>query len=207
MSVTGLFLLLFLLVHVTVNLTSLFGAETFNRAAHFMSTHPFILVMVPVLASGLGIHIVYALWLSFSNLKARGTKRYAVPQKGTATSWAAKNMLVLGLLIAGGLTLHLFHFWSQMQLRAFTGGVEADPYSLLVYQFSHVHVVIVYLVWITSLWFHLTHGFWSAFHSLGLNNNLWIRRWQTLAYVYATLIALGFSSIPLYFFFKQVNLL
>ncbi|MCL1973520.1 MAG: succinate dehydrogenase cytochrome b subunit [Bacteroidetes bacterium] len=207
MSITGLFLMLFLLVHVTANMTSLFGPAIFNRVCDFMGTNPIIMIVAPVLAVGMVVHILYALWLSLYNLRARGKRRYAVYNKGMATSWASKNMLALGSLIAGGMALHLIHFWSQMQLREILGGVGADPYQLLVYQFSRPYVVFVYMIWIIALWFHLTHGFWSAFQSLGLNNTNWIKRWQTTARVFATVVAAGFTSIPIYFFFKPTGLL
>ena len=200
MSITGLFLMLFLLVHLTANITSLFGAELFDEVCAFMGANPVILVMTPVLAAGFILHILYALWLSLYNLKARGHKGYAVSNKGPATSWAAKNMLILGAVVAGALVLHLVHFWSRMQLQEFLGGAGVRPYDLLVYTFSKVYVVIIYVVWIIALWFHLTHGFWSAFQSLGLNNKKWMSRWQTIAYVYASLVAFGFISIPLYFY-------
>jgi len=200
MSTTGLFLMLFLLVHLTANITGLFGAESFNRVCRFMSTNPIILVMVPVLAAGFVLHILYALLLSLSNLKARGGKNYAVSNKGPATSWASTNMFVLGCLILGGLALHLLHFWAQMQLREFSGGVSAPPYELLVYTFSKLHIVIIYFVWIIALWFHLTHGFWSAFQSLGAIRTKRLKGWQTAAYIYATAVATGFASIPLYFY-------
>ena len=206
MSITGLFLVLFLLVHLTANLTSLFGPETFNRVAITMGTHPIVIVMGPVLAAGMGLHIFYALWLCRYNLRARGPKRYAVPNRGPATSWASKNMLALGILVAGGLALHLIHFWAQMQLRELMGGVGEDPYRLLAYQFSRPYVVIIYIIWIMALWFHLTHGFWSAFQSLGLNNNKWTKRWQTMAYIFATVVAIGFVFIPLFFYFKPAGL-
>jgi len=200
MSVSGLFLILFLLVHLTANLSSLFGAELFNKVCSFMGSNPIVLAMVPILAAGFAIHILYASILTLSNVKARGAKRYAVSNKGPATSWASKNMFVLGVIVLGALAMHLTHFWAQMQLREFMGLDTIDPYQLLTFQFSKLYMVVVYIVWIIALWFHLTHGFWSAFQSIGLNNKKWIKRWQTIAYIYATLIAIGFISIPLYFY-------
>ena len=109
-------------------------------------------------------------------------------------------MFVLGLIVLGGLALHLLHFWSKMQLRDFIGGVEVDPYELLLHYFSQLHVVIIYTVWIVALWLHLTHGFWSAFHTIGLSNKKWIKRLQLAAYIYATLVSVGFITIPVYFY-------
>ena len=201
MSISGLFLLLFLLVHLSANLTSLVSPELFNETCRFMGSNPFILAMIPVLSAGIIIHVLYAVKLTLYNLHARGPISYAVRNKSKAVSFASKNMFVLGVVILSGLALHLVHFWSKMQLKEITGGVEANPYDLLLYQFSQLQVVIIYLIWIVALWFHLTHGFWSAFHTIGLSNQKWIKRLQAIAYICATLIAIGFIVIPIYFYF------
>ena len=201
MSISGLFLILFLGVHLFANISALFGAGSFNRVCRFMGANPFILVMVPVLAAGVCIHIFYALRLTLYNLKARGAIRYAVRNRGRTLSWASKNMFVLGILILCGLLLHLYHFWAHMQLQEVLGRVACEPYDILVYTFNQPVVVVIYLIWIMALWFHLTHGFWSAFQTLGLNNQKWMKRWQTIAHIYAAIIAAGFVSIPVYIFF------
>ena len=196
-----MFLMVFLLVHLTANMTSLVGGEVFNAVCHFMSTNILILIMVPVLAGGVFIHFAYALYLTITNLIARGKERYAVSNKGPATSWASKNMFVLGLIVLGILLIHLLHFWAKMQLMEFLGMESANPYDLMVYQFSKLYVVIIYLVWFAALWFHLTHGFWSALHTIGFNNKKWMKRLQVIGYIYATVVCAGFCIIPLYFYF------
>ena len=195
MSISGLFLILFLLVHLCANLTSLVSADLFNQTCRMMGSNPFILAMTPVLAAGMAIHFLVAGLLTRYNFTARGARRYAIRNKDGAISWASKNMFVLGLIILGGLALHLLHFWSKMQLRDFIGGVEVDPYELLRYYFSQWHIVVIYIVWIVALWFHLTHGFWSAFHTMGLSNQKWLKLLQTASYIYATIIAAGFITI------------
>jgi len=201
MSISGMFLMVFLLVHLTANMTSLIGGDVFNAVCHFMSTNILILIMVPVLAAGVFIHFLYALYLTLTNLMARGKERYAVSNKGPATSWASKNMFVLGLIVLGMLLIHLLHFWAKMQLMEFLGMESANPYDLMVFQFSKLYVVIIYIVWFAALWFHLTHGFWSALHTIGLNNKNWMKRLQVLGYIYATVVCAGFCIIPLYFYF------
>lgn len=200
MSITGLFLMLFLLVHLTANLTSLVSAQLFVKTCHMMGSNPFILAMTPILAAGAGLHFLYAGLLTLHNLRALGLNRYAAGNKNSGISWASKNMFLLGLVVFGGLALHLLHFWSKMQLADIIGGVEVDPYELLRYQFSQIHIVIIYVVWVVALWLHLTHGFWSAFQTIGLSNKNWIKRLQIAASIYATLVSVGFISIPIYFY-------
>jgi succinate dehydrogenase / fumarate reductase cytochrome b subunit len=200
MSLSGMFLMVFLIVHAGANVLALFGSETYNEVCHFMDTNPIVQVMVPVLALGFVIHILYATWLTYSNLKARGAQTYAVSAKTKASSWAARNMFVLGLIVVGFLALHLYHFWAKMQLQHFIGGHAAeDPYSLVAGLFRQPLYAGIYLVWIGALWFHLRHGFWSALQTTGLNNSKWLKRLQATALVYATIIALVFASVPVFF--------
>ena len=200
MSLSGMFLMVFLIVHAVANVLALFGREMYNEVCHFMDTNPIIQVIVPVLAFGFLIHILYATWLTYGNLKARGTQAYAVSTKTKASSWAAQNMFVLGLIVVGFLALHLCHFWAKMQLQHFIGGdASDDPYSLVAALFHQPLYTIIYLIWISALWFHLRHGFWSALQTTGLNNSKWLKRLKAIAQVYATIIALAFVSVPVFF--------
>ncbi len=199
MSLSGLFLIIFLLVHLGANLTTLISRETYNEVCHFMDTNLLIRIMVPVLALGFIIHIFMAILLTLQNIKARGNDRYAIPGK-TDISWASKNMFVLGAIVLGFLTLHLIHFWAKMQLQTFMGlASHPDPYELVAILFRNPLYTIVYLVWIGALWFHLTHGFWSALQSTGLNNNQWMPRLQVIGNIYAWVVCIGFAIIPLFF--------
>ncbi len=199
MSITGLFLILFLLVHLTINSLSLISEEAFKAGCDFMAL-PFVSVMVPILAAGFVIHIIYAFYLSITNLKARGKERYAISHKGEADSWAAKNMLVLGIIVLGCLALHFTDFWAEMQLKQFQGVPHdqlADPNVLMYNTFGSYIITVLYLAWFTALWFHLTHGFWSAFQSIGWNNQIWIKRWKVISYIFATIISGGFAIIAI----------
>ena len=183
MSVTGLFLIIFLLLHATINGLSLISGDAFRAGCDFMS---FI------------IHIIYAIYLSWTNYKARGNDRYKVANKSQADNWAAKNMLVLGIVVLGILAFHLTHFWADMQLQQFQGVAHedlADPYQLLLDTFKCGWVTAIYIIWFVALWMHLTHGFWSAFHTLGWNNNIWISRLKVISYIVATIICLVFVAV------------
>lgn len=158
---------------------------------------PFVTVMVPVLAFGFIIHIIYATYLTITNRKARGNDRYAVSNKAEAT-WASKNMFVLGVIVLGVIAFHLTHFWAEMQLLQFQGYSHdqlADPNMLMAQTFKPLWVLIVYIVWFAALWFHLTHGFWSALQTIGWNNDIWIKRWRVIGYIFATIIFLGFTTV------------
>jgi succinate dehydrogenase / fumarate reductase cytochrome b subunit len=199
MSISGFFLMVFLLVHLAANLASLFGKEAYNAVCHFMDTNIFIQVMVPVLAAGFIVHILYGLYLTLANRLARGSERYAVANSGKASTWASRNMFVLGAVVLGFLGLHLTHFWAKMQLQHFLGQEGEDAYLLVTTLFGNPLYVALYLIWIGALWLHLSHGFWSAFQTAGVNNSKWLPRLQFLAKAYATAIAVGFSIIPLWF--------
>lgn len=203
MSLSGLFLITFLLVHLVANLFVFGGAEAYNAACHFMDTNPLIKIMVPFLALGFAIHVIYALILTLHNMKARPVKYASKDLKGSS-SWASRNMLVLGVIVFGVLCIHLTDFWAEMQLQTlFLGNHEGltPPFDLILTKFKNPIFVTIYCIWIVALWFHLTHGFWSAFQSIGLANQIWIKRWKCVAKLYALVVAVGFIAIPLYVFF------
>lgn len=204
MSVTGLFLIIFLTLHATINALSLISEEAFKAGCDFMAL-PIVTVMVPVLAAGFIIHIIYGIYLSWTNLKARGSQRYAVANKSASDGWAAKNMLVLGIIVLGFIAFHLTHFWADMQLQQFMGVPHeelANPNDLMAETFKPWWVTLFYIVWFVALWFHLTHGFWSAFHTLGWNNNIWIKRLKVISYIVATIICAVFVAVALVAFMR-----
>ena len=215
MSLSGLFLIVFLAVHLTANMFMYVSPEAFGMACEFMGS-PLVVSMVPILAAGFVFHIVYAFILNLRNLKARGNQKYEGGSK-TAVSFASKNMLALGVIVLGGLAFHLTQFWAEMQLQHFLGNPEYPtllasgtnlyneageliaPYLLAKIYFSNVLFSAIYLVWIAALWFHLSHGFWSAFQTLGINNRVWYKRWNVAGIVLATILCLGFASFPIAF--------
>ena len=155
-SVSGAFLVIFLLLHGTINFFSVIdslngkfgkvaedavrfttGDGWFQIGCDFMST-PFIDIMVPILALGFIIHIGFGIWLSIENYTKRGgIKRYEVASKAKNDSWAAKNMFILGILVLGLLAFHLSHFWAKMQLQEFMGAEAENPYYLLMVTFKN----------------------------------------------------------------------
>ena len=212
MSVTGLALILFLTFHMAMNLGALVSAEGYNMICEFLGANWYALVATVGLAALFVIHIIYAFWLTMQNRRARGNIRYEVTAKPKNVEWASQNMLVLGIIVIVGLGLHLAHFWAKMQLPELMHqlGADADITNAAngVYHiqatFSCWINVVLYLVWLAALWFHLTHGFWSALQSLGWNNQTWIKRWKCVSDIYATIIVLGFAAVVIAFFIKSL---
>ena len=203
MSISGLFLIVFLLLHMTINFFSVidtfngtYGAADglFQAGCDFMAL-PIITVMVPVLAAGFIVHIIYAFILTAGNIQARGGyKRYAGGSKGKAESWASKNMLVLGIVVLGIVAFHLNHFWAEMQLKEFQGHHAENPYLLLNETFKNWWMVVLYIVWFVALGLHLCHGFWSAFQTIGMSNKVWEKRLTYIGYAVVAVIVLGFCA-------------
>jgi succinate dehydrogenase / fumarate reductase cytochrome b subunit len=200
MSISGLFLIMFLLLHTTINFFAVVdafkgtwgapaGEGWYASGCWFMAT-PVIDIMVPILALGFFVHIIYAGILSYGNYKARGPQRYAVANKTKAESWASKNMLVLGVIVLGFVAFHMSHFWAEMQYVEWVKHQHVAPesvYALMELTFGNIWMVIIYIVWFAALWFHLTHGFWSAFQTIGWSNKIWENRLMVLGKALATL--------------------
>jgi len=205
MSVTGICLILFLTFHCCMNVVALFSGEAYNAICELLGANWYAVAATLGLAALAVIHIVYAFILTIQNRRARGNQRYAVTDKPAKVEWASQNMLVLGLIILLGLLLHLFNFWYNMMFAELTGigAVEraADGFGYIKETFSCPVYVVLYVVWIVAIWFHLTHGFWSAIQTLGWNGKTWFCRWKTIGIVYVTLLMLGFLVVALAFAF------
>lgn len=203
MSISGLFLVVFLLLHLATNMALLISEEAYNKACEFMDTNILIQIMVPVLALGFVVHIAYAIIITLKNRTARPVK-YAVSSNAKASTWASRNMFVLGLIVLGFLVLHLMQFWYKMQFAHFVHGHgHANPYQLVSSTMAQPLYAVIYIVWIWALWYHLSHGFWSGFQTIGVNNKIWIKRWQVVAKIYATVVCVGFAIIPIYFIVQR----
>ena len=216
MSISGLFLIVFLLLHMTINFFSVidtfkgtYGAADglFQMGCDFMAL-PIVTIMVPVLAAGFLVHIVYAIILTAGNIKARGgLKRYEGGSKGKAESWASKNMFLLGIIVLGLVAFHLNHFWAEMQLREFMGEHAENPYLLLNETFKNWWMVVIYIVWFCALGLHLCHGFWSAFQTIGMSNQIWEKRLTWIGYALVAILVLGFSAVAVNAYLQANGLL
>ncbi len=203
MSITGLCLILFLTFHMVMNLTYVFDSDSvvYGTICEILSMG-WVNVVVPILAAFFLFHILYAFILTVGNLKARGEQRYAVSNKAKTDSWAARNMFILGLIVLLGIVLHLTDFWAKMQLQNWLGAEEGNPYDLMSLTFGRWWVTLLYLIWFVALWFHLTHGFWSALQTLGWNNQIWFKRWKWITCIYVTVLMLGFAIVAIFAYCK-----
>ena len=207
MSLTGVCLILFLTFHLCMNVTALFSGDAYNTICELLGSNWYAIVGTLGLAFLAACHIVYAFILTAQNRRARGNERYAVTSRRPEVSWASQNMLVLGLIILLGLLLHLFNFWYNMMFAelfhiADPLGDPADGYGYIQRTFACPVYVVLYIVWLAAIWFHLTHGFWSALQTLGWSGKVWFCRWKVIGIAYATLLMLGFLVVVLFFAFQ-----
>ena len=207
MSVTGIALVLFLTFHASMNVVALFSAEGYNMICEFLGSNWYAVAATLALAALVIIHIIYAFWLTMQNRKARGNNRYDVTSKPDKVEWASQNMLVLGIIVVLGMVLHLYNFWYNMMFAElmgdpYMGGLHAtDGYGYIVATFSNPVYTVLYIIWLAALWFHLTHGFWSAIQTLGWNGKVWFDRWKCIGNIYTTIVILMFLVVALYFSF------
>ena len=205
MSVTGVALILFLTFHMSMNVVALFSGDAYNAVCEFLGANWYALVGTLALAALAVIHIVYAFLLTMQNRRARGEERYAVTSRPGKVEWASQNMLVLGIIVLLGLLLHLFNFWYNMMFAELAGlAVVPEPWNGFEYiklTFSNPVYVVLYIIWLVAIWFHLSHGFWSAMQTFGWSGKVWFNRWKAIGLVYTTLLMLGFLVVVLAFAF------
>lgn len=209
MSLTGLFLILFLVIHLIGNFKLLLadGGEKFNLYAKFMTTNPLIKTVSYLLYASILLHAVqgWALWRK--NLAARGGARYAVKvtRAVNTNSRFAANMGWLGTVIFVFILLHLYQFWLQMKLGnidmvLYDGKEVKDLYTLVSVAYENPVYVIFYVISMLFISFHLYHGFQSAFQTLGLNHKKYSPLIHFLGKAYAIAVPLGFAIIPIWMY-------
>lgn len=210
-SVTGLFLCSFLVVHLVGNL-QLFNetGDAFNIYSHFMATNPIIRTMEIVLVLGFGFHIYEALVLTRRNQSVRKVD-YAYNRPEDNSNWSSRNMGLLGTVILVFLIIHLYNFFwrarfGEPNMIPIEGTEYDDLYSVVVQSFHLWWYVLIYVLGQIALGFHLYHGFQSAFQTLGLNHKKYTPFLQKFGAFFSIVVPAGFASMPLYFFIKDVVL-
>ena len=210
MSLAGLFLIIYLIVHLGINVTLILfeDTETFNKAATFMGNNPVIKVMEIILFGGFLLHMIYGTVLQIQNLLARpkGYKKANYSQ----TSFFSKYMLHTALILTIFLVLHLLDFWVKNK---FLGEVHEITYangktyhdlgSMVIDRFQIGWVVIVYLILLLGLGFHLHHGFQSAFQTLGLNHKIYTPIIKALGVIYTIIVTTGYMIIPVVIYYLK----
>ena len=224
MSISGLFLILFLAFHMSMNLVAIISSDAYNQVCGFLGSNWYAVAGTAVLAAGVFVHFAYAIILTWQNRKARGEQRYAVSENQESVEWASQNMFLLGAIVIIGLCIHLVHFWSNMMLPELLGNAEMiqateaavnsvnlqlnneveatqNGAALILYTFKNPVNVVLYVIWLIALWFHLTHGMWSAMQTLGANNKTWMPRWKCISNIFATVVCAGFIAVVFYGYF------
>jgi len=208
MSISGLFLVLFLLFHMSMNFVAVFSGEAYNAVCEFLGTNWYALAGTSILALGFIVHIIFAFVLTMQNRKARGVERYSNQATPKTVEWASQNMLVLGIIVLLGLVMHLSQFWYKMMYAELVGNVNqfgaADGAAWIQFYFSKPLIVVLYLVWFVAIWFHLSHGFWSAIQTIGWNNKVWMDRWKCISNIFTTVVMLGFAAVVIVAYIKSL---
>jgi succinate dehydrogenase / fumarate reductase cytochrome b subunit len=197
MSLTGLFLITFLIIHATINGMIWFndGGQTFLFYAHFMGTNLIVRTIEIGLFAGLLLHIVDGLILWKQNRDARPVKyAYSVPP--ATTKWYSRSMGLLGTLILIFLIIHLRNFWGPNRLNQLMTGEELNLFDRMKEHFSSLPMVLFYVFACFSLFWHLLHGFRSSFQSLGLNHVKYNAVIDVAGTVFSVVISIVFAMMP-----------
>ncbi|MDE6276633.1 MAG: succinate dehydrogenase cytochrome b subunit [Muribaculaceae bacterium] len=212
MALTGVCLVLFVTFHVLMNSVALLWPVAYNMICEFLGANWYALVASAGLAALFIIHIFYAVWLTVQNRRARGADRYLVNTRPPQVEWSSKNMLVLGIVILAFLVVHMTQFWAKMQLQELVSheltalpevaGTPASPAMgtlFLQLAFQQWWTPVVYIIGFVALWFHMNHGFWSMFHTIGWDNNTWINRLKCIGCWWTSIVVLLFTAQAIVF--------
>ena len=206
MSLTGLFLILFLVVHCYINAQIFWndGGEKFEEAAHFMGTNFVIRTIEIGLFAFLLLHIIQGLALWFKNMSRR-TVRYAVKAGNATSPWYRRSMGILGSLLLLFLVVHIRNFWGPNRISQTFGSGELPLYDMMREEFQNPVMVIIYLFGCTALSWHLVHGCYSAFQTLGLTKHRYKRIINGIGVAFAVIVPLLFALMPLAFYFNWID--
>jgi succinate dehydrogenase / fumarate reductase cytochrome b subunit len=187
-----------------MNIFVIISPKVYDAICYFLGANWYALIATLVLAFLTVVHVLYAFWLTLQNKIARGRDAYSVNKRPKGVEWASENMLVLGLIILGFLALHLYNFWYKMQLTELLGKINGEEISvagaaLVQGLFQSPVYCLLYMVWLTALWFHLTHGVWSALQSIGWSNDIWLPRIKVISNVVSTIVVGLFMLVPIYY--------
>ena len=200
MALSGLFLILFLGQHFTINITSVFSEKTFNFISHFMGNNPVVqFILQPVLIFGVIFHFVMGFVLQIKNSRSRSVKYVSFNGSANA-SWVSRNMIITGIVVLSFLGLHFYDFWVPEMNYKYIEILPLDPdryYGELVHKFNNPVRVGIYVLSFAFLALHLYHGFASSFQSVGLNNK-YTRgiKWFTVAF--SLVIPVGFIFVAIF---------
>ena len=209
MALSAFFLMFFLIMHLAVNITSIFSENLFNELSHFMGTNPVVqFALQPVLIFGVVFHFIMGFVLELRNKKAIGVS-YAKNNGAANSSWMSRNMIYSGLVILAFLVLHFIDFWvPEINVKYIQGDIsgmhngEFRYFQELQHKFLNPARVGAYVIAFILLALHLLHGFTSAFQSMGSTAGR-KKALQAFGKVYSIIIPLGFVIVAIYHHFNH----
>ena len=205
MAISAIFLMIFLLQHFIINITSVFSEDIFNMLSHFMGTNPIVqFILQPILIAGVLFHFIMGFYLEIQNRKA--AKYEYQKQKGSANStWMSRNMITSGSVILAFLVLHFIDFWVPEMNHKYIEFLPEDPdryFKHLVHKFENPLRVAMYCLAFVLLALHLLHGFTSSMRSMGTNKR-YVASAKTAGIIYSIGIPLGFCIIAIFHYLNH----
>lgn len=206
MGLTGIFLIVFLIVHCGLNALVFLndGGQTFLHAAHFMGTNPLMRTLEIGLVLGFLAHIADGLYLWYQNKQAR-PQGYAKVDATKNSTWYSRSMGLLGTILLIFLIIHASDFWIPNRANQFVTGEEINLYVKMQEEFANPIVVLVYVFACFSLFWHLLHGFQSAFQSMGWNHPKYNGIITKLGTAFAIIVPLLFAIMPIAFHLGMIR--
>ena len=206
MALSGIFLVLFLTQHFSINMLSVFSESLFNQVSHFMGNNPIVqFILQPILIFGVLFHFVMGFILEFQNSKSRLVK-YSSYKGNSNASWMSRNMIYSGIVILSFLGLHFYDFWLPEMNYKYVEVLPLDPnryFEELVHKFENPIRVTLYVFSFIFLSLHLLHGFASSFQSVGVNNR-YSKAIKSFATAFSIIVPIGFVFIALFHHLKAV---
>ena len=200
MALSGLFLVLFLTQHFSINLLSVFSESLFNQVSHFMGNNPIVqFILQPILIFGVLFHFTMGFLLELKNSKSRSVK-YDSYKGSTNASWMSRNMILSGIVILSFLGLHFYDFWVPEMNYKYIEGLPLDSdryFEEMVHKFQSPARVAIYAFSFIFLSLHLFHGFASSFQSVGVNNK-YSKSIKSFTVAFSIVIPFGFIFIALF---------
>jgi succinate dehydrogenase / fumarate reductase, cytochrome b subunit len=207
MGLTGIFLILFLIVHVALNATiwANDGGKMFEAGAHFMGSNIVPRILEVGLIAGFLAHIIQGLMLEFQN-RSKRKQGYAVQIGNKGSKWYSRSMGLLGTLVLIFLVIHMSHFWiPNRNNQGWLLGPEIPLYEKMKEVFQNLWVVIVYVLGCISLAWHLVHGFQSAFRTIGVNSPKYLALLNTVGIAFSIIVPLAFALMPVSFYLGWIK--
>ncbi|MBT7654626.1 MAG: succinate dehydrogenase cytochrome b subunit [Flavobacteriaceae bacterium] len=206
MAISGLFLVVFLTQHFTINFISVFSAKTFNEISHFMGNNPLVqFVLQPILIFGVVFHFTMGFVLEIQNRKSRAVQ-YVEFKGSENASWVSRNMIWSGAVVLSFLGLHFYDFWFPEMNYKYIEVLPLDPeryYEEMTHKFHDLLRVGLYIISFVFLALHLNHGFASSFQSVGVNNK-YSSNIKKFAIAFSVIIPVGFIFIALFHYINSL---